>query len=230
MIGNFIAKITGREIKRNKNASTPSRLLQSQVTGKDDIQTVEQLRQAGIDSGPVDDSVAYVIPLSKAWKVAVGVNDLIAPEATPGQLILYSQEGGSKMTQIKLNPDGSLVIDSAAGAEINAAAGLTINAAVGGVDITGDLSVTGEVSATGDIVADLSILGISLIDHYHQGNLGYPTGTSIMTGGGSVPSTPPSTNASGDLIDGSGVNMSSHYHTQPNDSNGDTEQPTSGPI
>ena len=92
----------------------------------------------------------------------------------------------------------------------------------GSIDIATDSSV----NVIGDVIAD----GISLKDHYHQGNLGFPTGASIMTGGGTTPGSLPSTNSGGDIIDGGSTNLSTHTHSQANDSNGDTEQDTSAPL
>jgi hypothetical protein len=203
----FIAKITGREIKKNRGGASPVRLLQAEVTSIDDVQTIEQLRQAGIDSGPNDDARLFGLSLGKAWKIAFAVDDGITPAALPGELILYSQLAGSKAAVIHLKTDGS-------------------------IDITapGDVNLTGNLNVTGDVVADSAVTGISLINHYHQGNLGFPTGTSLMTGGGTTPSSLPSTNSGGDIIDGGSTNLSTHTHTQPNDSGGDTELPTSTPV
>ena len=47
--------------------------------------------------------------------------------------------------------------------------------ATGGVNITGNVTVNGTITATGDIVGN----GHSLTNHYHTGNLGTPTSTSI---------------------------------------------------
>jgi phage gp45-like len=207
-IGTFIARITGREIKKNRGGENPVRLLQAEVTSKDDTQTIEQLRQAGIDSGPVDDSRLFGFSLGgSAWKIAFAVDDGITPEAVPGELILYSQDAGAKASIIHLKTDGSIEITAPS-----------------------DVNITGNLNVTGDVVADSAITGISLINHYHQGNLGYPTGTSLMTGGGATPGTPPTTNSSGDIIDGGGTNLSTHTHTQGVDSRGDSEAPTSGPL
>lgn len=47
--------------------------------------------------------------------------------------------------------------------------------ASGGVNITGNVTVNGTITSTGDIVGN----GHSLTNHYHIGNLGSPTSTSI---------------------------------------------------
>jgi len=152
------------------------------------------MQQAGVDSNPPDDARAVIIQLSKAWAVAVAVNDGITPDSSleTGEFQIYSQDGGVRKSTITLKKDGSIDIVAA-----------------------GDMNIAGNLNVTGDVIADSSGTAISLIDHYHQGNLGFPTGASLMTGGGTTPSTPPSSNSSGDIIDGSGINLTIHFHSDP---------------
>ncbi len=88
----------------------------------------------------------------------------------------------------------SVKIESTGAVEVEASA----------VNITNsNVTVTG-----GDVIAD----GISLKTHFHQGNLGFPVGMPIQSGGGTPPSTPPSSNGSGDLITGNGISLDAHTH------------------
>ena len=110
---------------------------------------------------------------------------------------------GSNPAFIKFNPDGSM--------DINAPAGLNI---VANTEITGTLTVSDLIKGAKDIIADWTATAISLLNHFHQGNLGYPTGKSIMTGGGTTPSTPPATDDSGDLITGAAGNSLDDLKTE----------------
>jgi hypothetical protein len=97
-------------------------------------------------------------------------------------------------------------------------------------EMTGNLTVGAVIKAVGDIIADWMTTAISLLSHFHVGNLGFNTGASLGSGGGtSPPSTPPTTNSNGDIIDGSGTNLSLHGHTQDKDSANDTQVKTNGP-
>jgi len=89
-----------------------------------------------------------------------------------------------------------------------------------------DIETLSAVNVIGDVIAD----GISLKTHFHQGNLGFPVGAPIQSGGGTTPSSLPTANATGEIIDGPGTNLSTHTHSQANDTGGDTEQDTSAPL
>lgn len=111
---------------------------------------------------------------------------------------------GSSPASIIMKPDGSV--------EINAPGGLLVN---GNSEIEGTLDVSGDITSEGDIIADVLSTMITLLTHYHQGNLGYPTGTPIQSGGGTAPTTPPTTDSDGDVITGSNagsVSVENHDH------------------
>jgi hypothetical protein len=59
-------------------------------------------------------------------------------------------------------------------------------------EMTGNLTVGGIIKAVGDVIADWMATAISLINHFHPGNLGYNTGAPLPAGGGTAPpSSPP---------------------------------------
>ena len=92
------------------------------------------------------------------------------------------------------------------------------------VKIDGTVIIT-TLGGTGDVIVD----GISSKFHFHQGNLGFPTGPALASGGGTTPSSLPTASATGEIIDGPGTNLSIHDHSQANDSGGNVEQDTGGP-
>jgi hypothetical protein len=201
-MGLSIGKITGVDIGKNKDGTKDVRLLQVEMSGPDDVRTVELFTVSGEDSAPeVGDEVAIRVLGTSSNLIGESTKDTVAPSVNEGEKKLYSYASGTVKASIYLKADGSIEIQ-------------TLSA----------------VNVVGDVIADFGVTNISLLNHYHQGNLGYPTGTPIQSGGGTTPSTPPSTNNDGDIIDGGGTNLSIHTHSQPADSNGDTEQNTSQPL
>ncbi len=122
-----------------------------------------------------------------------------------GEVVLFNTKTGSF---VYLKSDGG--IDISASGDINIDAP-TVNI-TGDVNITGATVIDGEASVTGDVISDSAGTAISLTNHFHLGNLGFNTGAPVAGGGVPAPSTPPSTNTSGDIIDGSGINLSTHTH------------------
>lgn len=196
-------------VGKNGNATDNRWLFQAELTEKNDAQIVEKFQHSGFASIPPTGNKIVVQRISNAYVVSVAEYDeIVNDDLGEGELRIYGSASGSIVCEIYLKNDGSIDIEAPAN-----------------INITSP-----QVNVTGDVIADSGATMISLKNHYHQGNLGYPTGTSIMTGGGTTPSLPPTTNPGGDLITGSSISLDAHKHSQANDSNGDTEQDTSTPI
>jgi phage gp45-like len=204
--GKVIRVYTGK----NQDSTDDRLLIQAELAEKNDTQVIEQRQHAGFSSRPpLDNKRLFVTRINNSYLVSLAEEDgILNDDLSPGETRVYGSDGGSIVCEIYFKNDGS--IDISAPGEINVTAP--------------------KVNVTGDVIADSGATVISLKNHFHQGNLGYPTGTPIMSGGGSTPATPPTTNASGDIIDGSTTNLSTHTHSQPNDSDGDTESNTSAPL
>lgn len=117
----------------------------------------------------------------------------------------------------------------------------------GTIEMTGDTSITGKLTVSDlirgakDIIADYLSTAISLLNHFHLGNLGYNTDKPVVGSGTPKPVNAPTGDSSGnidmkgnDLLNikdsvGGQTNHSAHGHQQPNDFGGDAEAKTSGP-
>ena len=180
------------------------------------INTLTLVLNPGIDSKPLPGDYAYSAPTRKTGEfVAPGVVDIKnEPLALEGETRIYARDAsGAAVCQIWAKKDGTVLIDN--------------GTAVFEMQPGGDVLINGaKITAAGDFI---SKLGNSLDNHFHQGNLSFPTGATIMSGGGTAPSQLPSTNASGDLITGSGTSVDLHTHaydwTDPAGS-GETDPPT----
>ena len=97
---------------------------------------------------------------------------------------------------------------------------LRIKGATGGVVVEdGDVTVEkgDAIVKLGNAIVEAgdAIIGpnsISFLNHFHLGNLGVNTGIPVVGGGTPGPASPATTNATGDIIDGSGKNLRTHTH------------------
>jgi len=106
-----IGKVTGREIRENRNGGRDVVLLQVQITDANDVQTVELVTQAGDESSPPDGSTVILVQLGGAWVVAVAADDLIPPDINVGERRVYSQAGGARAATIYWRADGQLELN-----------------------------------------------------------------------------------------------------------------------
>ncbi len=201
--------VVGAEIGKKGDSTTDTVIIDVMFTDKDDVRPVEWLPGPGEDSTPVDGSRVIVYELSSGYLVAIGGNDGATPVSTAGTKEIYSTDSThAKKSRIVCNPDGSIDIIAPAGLNITADTTVT-----GDTEMTGTLTVTGVIKSLVDIIADYAVTAISLLTHFHQGNLGFPTGAPIQSGGGTTPSSLPSADSTGEITDGLGTKSTNHDHT-----------------
>lgn len=70
-----IGKITGQEIKTNRDGSIAVRLLQVQISNESDVQTVQYMNPSGEDSAPIKGDLVQLFSIGPAFKFAVAVED-----------------------------------------------------------------------------------------------------------------------------------------------------------
>jgi phage gp45-like len=87
-----LGTITGQEIKKNRNGEVDVRLLQVQFSNERDIQTVQHFNPSGEDSAPIKGDQVLVLDLGLAYKVAVGMQDILAAVMGAGEKKLYSRD------------------------------------------------------------------------------------------------------------------------------------------
>lgn len=204
--------VTGSEKKKNRDGSIAAVLLQVQMSAVEDVQTVQYMPSSGEDSPPQEGDKVVVLELGTAFKLAVGVQDAIAPAINPGERKVYSRSdagaiaafmllansgdiefGGVKFT---VNATGDITLDAGGGAatitiqtdgtiEIANAAGFIILASSGIVNINGVMiDPTGNIIGPANITAGGVLAGASLA----AGGGTMAGGTLSMTAGLSAPS------------------------------------------
>ena len=107
-----IGKITGREIRTNRDGGNDVVLLQVEVSDSDDIQTAELYRGAGVDCNPPDGSTVVLLGAGPAWQIAIAVNDNVTPDGLDEAVYeIYASSSGSKTAKINLDPGGDVMIN-----------------------------------------------------------------------------------------------------------------------
>lgn len=214
-------------IGKNRDADDNTLQHTTELIEADDIQTVEQQHIPGFQYNPPVNSRGFVARLGSAWRIMLGIFDLVGRiSLNPGEIILYSSSGGSVAASIRWYANGSI--------EINAPSDLTLLTG-------GDLIVRDDILCDGEVVANASSTPYSMTLHKHSGgNLGYDVLTPLPDSGSSnpKPAGAPFGTASGDIdmqgndlldIGGTSTDYSTHGHEQDPDSNSDTEVKTDPP-
>lgn len=111
---NRSGRVTGREIRKNRDRDRNTRLLQAEVTDPEDVRTVEHLTQSGEDTSPPDNAQIIIINVGEAWQIAVASDDKIPPSVLPGEKKIYStnQGGDTEKAKIHLKQTGEIEINN----------------------------------------------------------------------------------------------------------------------
>lgn len=102
--------VKGYEVKRNRNSSQKVLMLQVEISGPEDVQSVEYMSHAGDDHIPPIGSVVTILTAGTAWKIAIASNDNVDFDDTlkEGDRKLYSKDNASF---IKILSDGTIELN-----------------------------------------------------------------------------------------------------------------------
>jgi len=95
-----IGTVRGREKKPNRNGAGDVILLQVEISGPDDIQTVELITHAGDEASPPNGAQVILVQIGPAWVVALAADDLIPPDIDVGERRVYSQDAGTRKATV----------------------------------------------------------------------------------------------------------------------------------
>ena len=95
----MIGVVKGFEVKKNRDGKKNVLMLQVQMSGPDDIQSVEYMSHAGDNHIPPVGSFVTVLDAGKSWKIAIASNDQQDFDSSlgEGERILYSGDSYIKM-------------------------------------------------------------------------------------------------------------------------------------
>ena len=104
-------KVTGVEVRKNKDGQIPVVLLQVVISDPDDVQTVEWMPRPGRDSGIKKDDEVLIVEVGST-KYAIALNDGTEPQAQAGEEIIYSRDSsGARAAQIIWRTNGDIEIN-----------------------------------------------------------------------------------------------------------------------
>lgn len=94
------------EIKKNRDGSNNVLMLNVEISGPDDIQSVEYMSHAGDNHIPEIGSIVTILQAGKSWKIAIASNDQSDFDSTlnESERIIYANGGA----YIKWNDDGTI--------------------------------------------------------------------------------------------------------------------------
>lgn len=101
--------VKGYEIKKNRDGSQNVLMLQVEISGSNDPQSVEYMSHAGDDHIPPVDSIVTILEAGRAWKIAIASNDGVDFDSSlsEGERKLYAPGGAS----IIFKDDGTIEIN-----------------------------------------------------------------------------------------------------------------------
>lgn len=111
-----LGTIKGSRIDKNRDADSNSRLLDSEISSPEDVQTVELMIPSGEDFNPENEDVVLVIQVGDAYKLGILIDDQVEPDETieAGEKEIYSKLNGAKLAKLKLDKDGQVILNDGA--------------------------------------------------------------------------------------------------------------------
>lgn len=104
--------VTGREVTSNRDGTTQRLMLQVELTGPDDVQTVEYVPLPGTDANPINGSKVFIMAVANSYLIAFAADDGVTPTADTGENFLYSiDDSGVVQALIKLLKSGIIEIN-----------------------------------------------------------------------------------------------------------------------
>jgi hypothetical protein len=102
--------VRGYEVKKNRDSGQKVLMLQVEISGPDDVQSVEYMSHAGDDHIPPLDTTVTILDNGGAWKIAIASNDMrdFDTSLSEGDRKLYSKNAASF---IKILSDGTIEIN-----------------------------------------------------------------------------------------------------------------------
>jgi len=101
--------VKGYEVKTNRDSTQKVLMLQVEVSGPDDIQSIEYMSHAGDDHIPTVGSIVTILQAGKAWKIAIASNDGVDFDTglAGGERKLYAPGGA----ELIFRDDGTIEIN-----------------------------------------------------------------------------------------------------------------------
>lgn len=104
-----IAIVTGSRVAPNGDGEVAGRVLQGMITDPADVQNI-QTCQAGDEYNPPNGVTVVLAAGGNAYKIALALDDAIAPIMLPGGKRIYATDaaGDAEVAEARLHPDGKI--------------------------------------------------------------------------------------------------------------------------
>lgn len=109
-----LGTIVGSSIETNMDGENDTRMLSVEMSSAEDVQGIELIQQNGEQSNPLDDATVVILEITKAWKVAVAVKDLVEPDSSldRGEKKIYALDSSNNIqASIIFKNDGTLIMN-----------------------------------------------------------------------------------------------------------------------
>jgi hypothetical protein len=114
-----IGTVTGTEIRKNRDGTQNTVMLQVEMDDADDVQSVELMPHAGMDYRPRSGTKVFIVESGAAYKLAIASKDAIEPSSAVGEQKVYSVDAGGLVAAIvHWMEDGQLVLNMGAGTAV----------------------------------------------------------------------------------------------------------------
>ena len=191
--------------------------------------TAEHFAAPGDDSHPLPDDFVLLLPVRQTGRAAAA--GYLDPKneqlAAAGERRLYARDGdGNRVATVWIKNTGEVLVENDNG---------SVKLRPDGGTITTSPGATHDVKADGTVVGDNGTGSFTLAPdgsytaQNGAGSIQLQAGGNVVINGVTITpagaiSTP--TSIASPSIQANGIEVAGHNHTQPNDSNGDAEQPT----
>lgn len=101
--------VKGHEFKKNRDGSKIVLMLNCEITGPDDIQSIQYMSSPGDNHIPPNGSIVYILQAGKSWKIAIaGVKDTDFDNTLNEGERIIKVDGGS---YVRWNDDGTIELN-----------------------------------------------------------------------------------------------------------------------
>jgi hypothetical protein len=108
----IIGTVTGQSIGKNRDGDKDVRLLQVQMIEPDNVEEIQQIEWAGIDSAPINGDEVAIIEISESYKIAIASDGNNAPSVNAGEKKISSRDSnGDIASSIYLKSDGQMILN-----------------------------------------------------------------------------------------------------------------------
>lgn len=109
-----LGTIVKSSIETNLDGENETRMVSAELSSAEDVQSIELIGQNGEQTNPLDDATVIILEITKNWKIAVAIKDLVEPDNTleRGEKKIYSLDSSNTIQAcVRFKGDGTLILN-----------------------------------------------------------------------------------------------------------------------